>query len=42
MHPGGINVLMGDGAVTFLEETIDYVTYNVMGSRARSDMATTE
>jgi prepilin-type N-terminal cleavage/methylation domain-containing protein/prepilin-type processing-associated H-X9-DG protein len=39
MHPGGINVVMGDGSVTFLQETIDYVTYNAMGSRARGDMA---
>jgi prepilin-type N-terminal cleavage/methylation domain-containing protein/prepilin-type processing-associated H-X9-DG protein len=40
MHPGGINVLMGDGSVTFLEETIDYVTYNVLGSRSRGDSQT--
>jgi prepilin-type processing-associated H-X9-DG protein len=39
MHPGGINVVMGDGSVTFLNDTIDYVTYNMMGSRSRGDMA---
>ena len=24
---------MGDGSVRFLNETIDYVTYNILGSR---------
>lgn len=38
MHPGGINVAMGDGSVRFLSESIDYVTYNMMGSRANSDV----
>lgn len=40
MHPGGINVVMGDGSVTFIQETVDYVTFNVMGSRSRSDTPT--
>jgi prepilin-type processing-associated H-X9-DG protein len=39
-HPSGINVLMGDGSVTFLDSSIDYVTYNVMGSRSRGDSST--
>jgi prepilin-type N-terminal cleavage/methylation domain-containing protein/prepilin-type processing-associated H-X9-DG protein len=40
MHPGGINVLMGDGSVTFIEESMDYVTFNTMGSRSRGDSPT--
>ncbi len=36
-HPGGINVLMGDGSVQFLNETIDYVLYNSMGTRAAGE-----
>jgi prepilin-type N-terminal cleavage/methylation domain-containing protein/prepilin-type processing-associated H-X9-DG protein len=40
MHSGGVNVVMGDGSVTFLEEGMDYVLVNVMGSRARGDTQT--
>jgi prepilin-type N-terminal cleavage/methylation domain-containing protein/prepilin-type processing-associated H-X9-DG protein len=40
MHPGGVNVVMGDGSVTFLSEAMDYVLYNVMGSKSAGDMAT--
>jgi prepilin-type N-terminal cleavage/methylation domain-containing protein/prepilin-type processing-associated H-X9-DG protein len=32
-HPGGINVLMGDGAVHFVHETIDMTTWWGLGSR---------
>jgi prepilin-type processing-associated H-X9-DG protein len=38
MHPGGINVVMGDGSVTFLNETTDYVVYNMMGSKSQGDI----
>ena len=37
LHPGGANFVMGDGSVRFLNETIDYVTFNVIGSRANDD-----
>jgi prepilin-type N-terminal cleavage/methylation domain-containing protein/prepilin-type processing-associated H-X9-DG protein len=40
-HTNGINVLMGDGSVSFVDASIDYVTFNVMGSRSRGDSATT-
>jgi prepilin-type N-terminal cleavage/methylation domain-containing protein/prepilin-type processing-associated H-X9-DG protein len=36
-HAGGANVAMGDASVQFLSETIDYVTYNILGSRANED-----
>jgi prepilin-type N-terminal cleavage/methylation domain-containing protein/prepilin-type processing-associated H-X9-DG protein len=36
-HPGGINVAMGDGSVQFLHETMDYLMYNAMGTRAAND-----
>jgi prepilin-type N-terminal cleavage/methylation domain-containing protein/prepilin-type processing-associated H-X9-DG protein len=39
-HPGGVNVVMGDGSVQFLSETIDYVLYNAMGTRAAGDNTT--
>jgi prepilin-type N-terminal cleavage/methylation domain-containing protein len=36
-HAGGANVVMGDASVHFLSETIDYLTYNILGSRANED-----
>jgi prepilin-type N-terminal cleavage/methylation domain-containing protein/prepilin-type processing-associated H-X9-DG protein len=36
-HPGGVNVVMGDGSVQFLEETIDHLIYNAMGTRAADE-----
>lgn len=42
LHAGGANFVMGDGSVRFLNETIDYVTYNVLGSRANDDIAAGE
>jgi prepilin-type N-terminal cleavage/methylation domain-containing protein/prepilin-type processing-associated H-X9-DG protein len=41
-HRGGANFLMGDGSVHFLNEAIDYLTYNVLGSRANGDNASAE
>jgi prepilin-type processing-associated H-X9-DG protein len=34
MHPGGAHFVMCDGSVHFVNETIDYYTYNMLGSRA--------
>jgi prepilin-type processing-associated H-X9-DG protein len=42
LHPIGANMLMGDGAVRFVNETIDYVAFNMLGSRANNDTATSE
>lgn len=36
-HPGGIHVAMGDGSVQFLDETLDYLLYNAMGTRGAGD-----
>jgi prepilin-type N-terminal cleavage/methylation domain-containing protein/prepilin-type processing-associated H-X9-DG protein len=33
-HPNGANFAMGDGSVRFISRTIDYRTYNNLGSRA--------
>ncbi|QDU56668.1 Type II secretion system protein G precursor [Aeoliella mucimassa] len=38
LHAGGVNVAMGDGSGTFLQEDIDYFVYNAMGSRASGDL----
>jgi prepilin-type processing-associated H-X9-DG protein len=37
-HPSGANMLMGDGSVHFLSQDIEYVTYNMLGSRASDDL----
>ena len=39
LHPGGINVLMGDGSVHFCSTTIDYLLFNALGTRAGGERA---
>ena len=34
LHPGGVNVLLGDGTVHFLSETIDHWLYQHLGDKA--------
>ena len=34
MHPGGVSFLMGDGAVVFISEVIDYATLQRLGAKA--------
>ena len=38
-HPGGAAFCMADGAVTFLNEDIEYVTYQYLGDRADGNPA---
>ena len=38
-HPGGANVALGDGSVTFLNETINFQVYNNLGTRAGGEVA---
>jgi hypothetical protein len=33
LHPGGVHVALGDGAVTFMNEDIEFRTYLSLGSR---------
>lgn len=37
-HPSGLNMLMGDGSIHFISADIEYLTYNMLGSRAQDDM----
>jgi prepilin-type N-terminal cleavage/methylation domain-containing protein/prepilin-type processing-associated H-X9-DG protein len=37
MHPGGANMLMGDGSVQFVQETIDWYAWNALGSAFNGD-----
>lgn len=36
-HPGGANFALGDGSVTFLNETIDFELFNALGTRAGAE-----
>jgi prepilin-type N-terminal cleavage/methylation domain-containing protein/prepilin-type processing-associated H-X9-DG protein len=36
-HPGGANLLMGDGSVKFFQDVIDYYLYNALGSKAAGE-----
>jgi prepilin-type processing-associated H-X9-DG protein len=38
-HPGGAQFLMGDGAVKFFPQTIDYINYQRLGSKAEGNTA---
>jgi len=37
-HPGGSNFLMGDGSTRFIKQTINYQTYNQIGSSAMNEV----
>lgn len=37
-HPSGLNMLMGDGSIHFISADVDYITYNMLGSRAQDDV----
>jgi prepilin-type N-terminal cleavage/methylation domain-containing protein/prepilin-type processing-associated H-X9-DG protein len=41
-HPGGVNMVLVDGSVSFFSETIDYYVYNAYGTRAGAESATSE
>jgi prepilin-type processing-associated H-X9-DG protein len=33
LHPAGVNFVFADGSVHFIQETIDYYVYNMLGNR---------
>jgi prepilin-type processing-associated H-X9-DG protein len=36
-HPGGCNILLGDGSVRFVSEFVNQLTWAAMASRAKGD-----
>ncbi|MGD9126568.1 MAG: DUF1559 domain-containing protein [Planctomycetia bacterium] len=41
-HPGGAHLMMGDGSVHFVPDTIDYRLYNDLGTRAGGELVRTD
>lgn len=39
-HPGGAHLLMADGSVHFVNESIDFDLYNILGARSSGDVKT--
>ena len=37
-HPGGANMLMGDGSVRFIKQSISYLTWNNLGTRSGGEI----
>jgi prepilin-type processing-associated H-X9-DG protein len=37
-HPGGVNVLLLDGSVRFIKETIDRATWRALGTRSGQEI----
>jgi prepilin-type processing-associated H-X9-DG protein len=37
-HPGGVNLLLGDGSVRFIKNTIDLATWRALGTRAGGEV----
>jgi prepilin-type N-terminal cleavage/methylation domain-containing protein/prepilin-type processing-associated H-X9-DG protein len=41
-HPGGANFLFADGSVHFLKQSINFATYNALGSRNGSEVVSSD
>ena len=41
-HPGGTNMLFGDGSVKFLRDSINLQTYRALGTRAGGEVISAE
>jgi prepilin-type N-terminal cleavage/methylation domain-containing protein/prepilin-type processing-associated H-X9-DG protein len=41
-HPGGVNVLFGDGSVRFIKSTVDYRIWYAVGSRAGGEIVSAD
>ena len=41
-HPGGVNVLFGDGSVHFIKETVDWRNWRALGTIAGSEVVSSD
>ena len=41
-HPGGVNMLMGDGTVRFVKSTVSLATWRALGTRAGGEVITAD
>jgi prepilin-type processing-associated H-X9-DG protein len=41
-HPGGANFLFADGSVKFIKNSIDYLTYRSLGTRANGEVVSAD
>jgi prepilin-type processing-associated H-X9-DG protein len=41
-HPGGGNMMMGDGSVRFIKQSINFVTWNNLGTRAGGEIVSSD
>ena len=41
-HPGGVNVLLGDGSVRFIKDTVNIQTWRAMGSRNLGEIVSSD
>jgi prepilin-type processing-associated H-X9-DG protein len=39
LHPGGTHMAMADASVQFVAESIDYLVWNALGTRAGAEVA---
>jgi prepilin-type processing-associated H-X9-DG protein len=39
-HTGGVNIGMADGSVRFVSDSVDFATWQAMGTRAAGDILT--
>lgn len=42
LHPGGVNVLLGDGSVKFVKDSVSLVTWRGLGSRAGGEAVSSD
>jgi prepilin-type N-terminal cleavage/methylation domain-containing protein/prepilin-type processing-associated H-X9-DG protein len=41
-HPGGVNVLMADGSVKFVKESVSRATWQALGTRAKGEIVSSD
>jgi prepilin-type processing-associated H-X9-DG protein len=41
-HSGGVNVMMADGSVRFVKNSVNYVTWWAIGTRAKNETVSSD